>query len=251
MDDEDDLFEEQVTPPGQTRPTAADLARHRRSVPGGTPVVMDDAARSAVSRPYRRPPLDYTGDDVTSPIALFDVDRHGYSDAIAELHRQLQRVGTDPLVALAALSINFTREKERERTGQRELDKKLKAFLDVQPGGEKWGELESRVEDTDQALTVIAGRIDELGRRMDETARHDAAEATAAERSRASRRAWLIPIAAGVIGAVVAAASYVVHEINAASELRGANAVRFETMHSDVDQLKQDVRALARRKDEP
>lgn len=175
MDDDDGGFEERPTPPGQfaaqERPTATEVARHHKSVPRGTPVVvMGDTERALHSRPYRRPPSEYTGDDVTSPRAVFDFERPDYATQIAELAMQLRRSGIDPLVASAALSVSLHREKERERTGKRELEEKLEEFLRVQPGGAKFSELERAVDDLARDIedTRKPGAFDELARSVTE-----------------------------------------------------------------------------------
>lgn len=173
-DQDDESDDDRQTPPrawaAQERPTATEVARHRKSVPAGTPVVMSDTDRALLSRPHRRPPVEYVGDDITSPRAIFDLEERDYAAEVAELQMQLRRAGIDLHAAIAALAVNATRAKEREHTGQRDLNAKLEAFLSVQPGGAKWAGLESAVNDLRDDIEEIqqSQRFDDLAKKVTE-----------------------------------------------------------------------------------
>lgn len=197
---DDDGFDEEPTPqppvPAQRRPTNSERLKHRETYPRGTPIVMGDDERALAGRRYRpQQPVDYSDDgETTGPRELFDMQAPGYSEAVAALASELRRSGVDPYVAHAALAIKLTDHRRRGDTERRELDAKLKAYLDVQPGQAKFTELEGRVEDTDNALTVIANRIDQLGNQLAEINRRLATMERHLEGDGSERRPGLLAI---------------------------------------------------------
>jgi hypothetical protein len=146
-DGEDDDFDRRPTPDEfpVARPSRIEIVRHKRTVPRGVPVVMSDTDRALGGRRERSAPVEYVSDGDTSPRAMFDFERPEYSRAVAELAAQLRRLGIDSIDGLAALAVKLDETKQRERTGRKDLEKQLEAFLRVQPGGEKFDELAAAV----------------------------------------------------------------------------------------------------------
>lgn len=157
MTDDDDADDRETPTPdwrnGIPRPpTDSERQRHLQRYRSGVPVVMSDEDRALQSRrnraPHAAPPQYNDEDGQTGPFDLFAPERRTRrrrGDSAVELAAKLRRDAPDPYDLIAALAFELTDAKEDDRTGRKELEKRLSAFLDVQPGGAKFDEIAAAI----------------------------------------------------------------------------------------------------------
>lgn len=96
--------------------------------------------------------------DETSPFDLPDPGRarRRHGDSVSQLAARLRGDDADAYDQLAALTFEVDRIKRDDKSGRRDLEKQLEAFLKVQPGSKQFEELVKDVAAHGKELTELA-----------------------------------------------------------------------------------------------
>lgn len=108
---------------------------------------LASASRRAPAPPAGVPVMSDGPDETTNPFDLFEPQRlarhhHRRGDSAVELAAKLRAERPDPYDLIATMAYELTASKQEARS---ELDAKLVAFLDVQPGGPRFDALAAAV----------------------------------------------------------------------------------------------------------
>lgn len=200
-DDDGDDFDDKVTPghgtgaghtPKSWRMSDAERERHRRKWASGVPVVRPEPA-----------------DEVTAPIELLlngqlDVDDYAQVEA-------LRRSADDVYVLMLNLARAISRHRDKEKSGQKEIEKQVVAAIDKQ--ARQMADLSAQVADVAGRNASVEGTIKSV-----------------------KGIGWKAAVA--VVTALVGSAAAIIATLQAKAERDGIMIERVLTIQRDIAELK-------------